>query len=1342
PISQQFGDPQELVKASELKDLQKAESDVQAAEARVNAIKNADTIGLGSAAMQGATDTAIELVIDDDLNAQMAELNERAEKLSAIKFPSKAQATELADIREQQVALANRMRDEYNRTVSRLEANAKAEAERQEASRKEESAELARNSSDSVDTIVVGGAKMTRDEFVQKFSERLMKQNPNLTREDALAQADARYNELAAQTPKTEQKTEDKEEHKSKVKPEKREPIHRAKLTGKVEYWQGGAVPGAGRTEYAAVTEAEAEELLGKTELDFVKNVLTKVANVTLIRSVNGVGANGIFFKDGRLYLDVNAHAELGQRSIVLTAAHELTHFIRAYNNNNIDGDTVAPRLVVSTVVQNTEDAVGYILRDIEIVPISQGLSGAMTGASQPTNRNINTVAELYDFVKALPRSDGGLLYTDAQRAEYSFPYTERNDGVAYSTRDTNAPDSDNPYPPNTLQHDMLEHARKGDLYQWLREQKNAYDESLENAKERPPVIPAKGFVPKVTEKEKQAIEKRRQYLIQKNGALKPSEKDATGYAMPKADENARGFNRFLQNVLTAKQTTPAHEQAKKFAFIDVAATHVVDSNKADIKWATDVIKEDGKESAMKQFNRAAIAMDNSQHNITKSLALGQQLLIQTSREGDMQGFLDVLSSLALLSSQAGKSLQAFRMLKQSGPIGELYYVEKAVKQLNERNAAKIQAGKMGEITIPEDFANEVLMATTEEEQDAAVDNLIKEIGKQVPVTLMDKWNAWRYLAMLGNARTHIRNIIGNAVFVPLRFAKDLMAAGGEFVLTKTGVMNEQDRRKALFVSKELKDFAKQDALTMQKELQGNGKYNPMREILDARQILPGFLETLSRKNGQALEFEDWLFLSPAYQSALAQALTHSGYSIEEMLDGSNKDAAKALNRARVLAVEEAQKATYRDFSATAAMLNRIKRLEGKSKFTGVLIEGILPFTKTPINILKRGIEYSPIGVASSIFEAAAKVKSGEFDMAEFIDHLSAGLTGTAVVALGYLLSSLGYIRGKKDDKEEEFDKLQGYQDYSLQIGDVSATIDWAAPTALPLFTGAALYDFTHNDQEFEWKDAWDAMMMIAEPMLSLSMLDGLNNVLSSASYADDSRKLPTIGASALTSYLGQAFPTIAGQLARSIDGTRRSTYVDKNSPVPSAIQRFVQSSVQSKTPGWESQKIPYIDQWGREDTVNSKALGALENFFSPSYINLVHTTDVDEALRELYDATKDSSVLPARVQNRVVKVNGEDRYFTADQFVDISKYVGTTKYTMLTQLFSDPRYMRLTDEQTAKAVAKVYDYANTTGKYYIWNDYNLHGQGKWMEEMYDMPTDIQRFNRFWEYLESYLKLD
>ena len=369
----------------------------------------------------------------------------------------------------------------------------------------------------------------------------------------------------------------------------------------------------------------------------------------------------------------------------------------------------------------------------------------------------------------------------------------------------------------------------------------------------------------------------------------------------------------------------------------------------------------------------------------------------------------------------------------------------------------------------------------------------------------------------------------------------------------------------------------------------------------------------------------------------------------------------------------------------------------------------------------------------AGMLEVGKAFAGKDVDVAQAIDKLCAGLSGTAVAVIGWLLARMGWLRGKKDDeKEENFDKLQGYQDYSLQIGDVSATIDWAAPTALPLFTGAAVAELMEQD-DMEFKDAWDAMMMIAEPMLSLSMLSSLNDVISSAAFSN--QKLPAVIGSAFQSYLGQAFPTILGQLARSVDGTRRTTYVDKNSKVPSAIQRFVQSSVQAKIPGWESQKVPYIDAWGREDTAGSKLLGAFENFFSPAYVNMVKTTDVDEELLRLYDVVQDTSVLPAAPSK---KIGQHD--LTADEYVRFAKDAGSTKYTLLTQLLFDPRYMALTDEQKAAAIEKIYKYANTAAAYHTLPDYDIRKQAVWIAEAEAMGSDRDRLNRIWEAIENALK--
>ena len=899
-----------------------------------------------------------------------------------------------------------------------------------------------------------------------------------------------------------------------------------------------------------------------------------------------------------------------------------------------------------------------------------------------------------------------------------------------------------NPFPKDTLAGDLMNLALSGDveaMNNWLNREMDKYNQKKEQAKIIPPRVPTRSFVPKPTEEEMAAIEKKRLDQIGQYGAHKPSDQRVSDdYVLPKKDELGRGRSKFVQNVASASNVLdePARDHTKRFAFTSETAVYDVDENDADIKAAKEKIKDKGIDYCVQNFLENAEDMtwkDYAGNTVTKVLAMGQQLLIETSTNGTYRDYLDVLSALTLLANQAGKSLQAFNMLKKSGPIGELYYVQKTVNHLNNKQYAKmIEAKKMSAITVDPDLEKAVVMAKTEDAREKAMNKLIESIAKQVPVTIMDKWNTWRHFAMLGNARTHIRNVFGNAIFMPLRFAKNLLATTGETIAVKTGWMKEEDRTKSFTISRELRDFAKKDALVMQKELQGNGKYNPAQEILDARQIFAWRgLDKASKWNGQMLEKEDWWFLAPAYQKALGMALMNSGFTVEELENST--EGQKALVRARRIAIEEAQRATYRDFSVAAAALNRLKRGGGMG---GILLEGVLPFTKTPINILRRGIEYSPVGIATALFGLAKDFHSGSIDASQFIDRMSAGLSGTMLAVLGAVLAKAGWLRGKKDDKEEDFDTLQGYQDYSLQIGDVSMTIDWAAPGALPLFTGVAAWNMMQGEEELSPAMIWDAVLLIAEPMMSLSMLDGLNKTLSAASYAGENEKLVSIASTAFTSYIGQAFPTLGGQLARSIDGTRRQTYVDKNSPIPAGWQRFIQSSVQNKIPVWEEGKAPYIDQWGREDTVKRKWAGALENFLSPSYINLVNTTDVDEEIGNLYETTKAADILPSSPTKKI-----GDKQLTADEYVSYAKDVGTAKYNLLAQMFSDPRYRSLSDEEKVIAIKKIYDYANYAGKYHLIPEYDIRKNGGvWVQEAEAMPNDLLRYNRIWEAIEKALE--
>ena len=188
---------------------------------------------------------------------------------------------------------------------------------------------------------------------------------------------------------------------------------------------------------------------------------------------------------------------------------------------------------------------------------------------------------------------------------------------------------------------------------------------------------------------------------------------------------------------------------------------------------------------------------------------------------------------------------------------------------------------------------------------------------------------------------------------------------------------------------------------------------------------------------------------------------------------------------------------------------------------------------------------------------------------------------------------------------------------------------------------------------------------------------------------------------------------------------------MDKNSKWPAGIQRFVQASIQAKTPGWESQKTPYVDAWGRESTASSKLLGAFENFFTPWYRSVKNTTDVDDELQRLYDATGES-VLPSAPKTST-KIGGRD--LSADEYVALAKDAGSTKYTLLSQLVYDPRYLALSDAEKALAVQKIYEYASATSKYHVDDSYYI--STKWMREAESAGSMALTYNRIWEAIDA-----
>lgn len=660
-------------------------------------------------------------------------------------------------------------------------------------------------------------------------------------------------------------------------------------------------------------------------------------------------------------------------------------------------------------------------------------------------------------------------------------------------------------------------------------------------------------------------------------------------------------------------------------------------------------------------------------------------------------------------STTMAQGLQAMRILNKLSPDSRLYMAVKSVENIGKEIKQKYNLDE--DIEIDGDLLGEYKEALDSGDKTAireAWGNIEQNIADQIPPNWSDKVNAWRYLSMLGNPRTHIRNIVGNAGFAPVILIKNAIATGIESGVNALGGNIERTKaaiNPASATDRALIATAWADYANASEAIMSGGKYNDLPNTIGDRRTIFKFkpLEATRKFNSNALNVEDKWFSQPAYSFALASYLKANGISAQDYSNGTMSEA--DMTKAQEYAIKEAQKATYRDtnaFSKAVAKL-RVKpvsedatRIEkALNKAGNILVEGIVPFKKTPANILARAVEYSPVGLTAELTTGIRDVRNGTKTAAEFIDGVSAGLTGSGLLALGIYLASQGLLSGggSGDDKQDEFNKLQGGQDYALNLGDKTVTLDWLAPEALPLFVGVEVWNnMLNSNEKLSLWDGLSALGNISEPMLEMSMLSGIQDVIDSVTYSD--RKVLGVAAQSATSYLSQFVPTLFGQIERTFaEDTRQSTFVDRNSETPTSIQTFL-GKLANKTPG-EYQQMDYIDAWGRTQSTGNMAQRAVNNFLNPAYVSDKRTGEVETELQRLYDAGFDS-VLPSRTGTDT-KVSGE--YLTKEQYTKYATTKGQKSLALVEQFMRSSAYKGMSDAAKADAIDDIYTYANDEAK-------------------------------------------
>ena len=177
----------------------------------------------------------------------------------------------------------------------------------------------------------------------------------------------------------------------------------------------------------------------------------------------------------------------------------------------------------------------------------------------------------------------------------------------------------------------------------------------------------------------------------------------------------------------------------------------------------------------------------------------------------------------------------------------------------------------------------------------------------------------------------------------------------------------------------------------------------------------------------------------------------------------------------RARGVLDAQKATWTDDTWASKVSTGIRKV--LNDVSGDLRAGdyLLPFVKTPANIIATGMDYAGMGIPKALFKTYKAFKTGDFgskahvqSMAGDIVRSGLGLTGALIIA--NTLNNNDFV-GAYDPSRAQIEQLRNSNYNAFRVNGKWISTDWLGPLMVP-FTAimyARKYGSTPGERTFQY---------------------------------------------------------------------------------------------------------------------------------------------------------------------------------------------------------------------------------------------------------------------------------
>lgn len=730
----------------------------------------------------------------------------------------------------------------------------------------------------------------------------------------------------------------------------------------------------------------------------------------------------------------------------------------------------------------------------------------------------------------------------------------------------------------------------------------------------------------------------------------------------------------------------------------------------SDVNYYREVTNQESLEKAFEKLNKGGESevfrwLDNKGDISSVDVAEGWILLKQyqdnIEKENNLikkdelnRSMVQVAKKMREIGTKAGQTVQAFNILSRLTPEGMVYYAQSELSEAYNRMIKNKTSDWIEKHNADFDLKPEevqFIMDTMQEvsKMEDGYDKKVKlaEIQKLMTDKLPPERGAgiksWMRISMLFNPKTQVRNIMGNAVITPVNYFSDLVSSAVDSAIYKKTGVRTTGRTNLKSYGKGFKSGLYQS-------------YNDFKKGINTRNIEGNRFEIKEGRSfnnntviGKRLNQVDRLlsFMLDAGDRGFYEASFTNSINNQMVLNKTNEVTQEMID----IATQEALSRTWQDNNDYTRFVLSIRK--GFNKILNVKGYGLgdilIPFAKTPANLTKAIVDYSPLGMVSTINEGIKLKRSltnGQYTpqmQHQFVQNLGKATAGTMLYILGIALANAGITSGESDEDKDTANFMKntlGINSYTIKIGNKSFSYDWAQPIAAPFAMTANLIK-NQKEGATLGENITTTLDTGLNVLFEQSFLESMSNVLS------EPGEIGTKLIEQFSELPSRAIPTLMKQIVDLTDNTARTTF-EYDKPLKTAVNKVV-----AKIPGLSKTLEPTTDTMGREILRYGGKNNIFNVFLNPANVSTENISESAKEIYNIYKSTGDKTILP-RVAPYYINNDGEKIILSGTEKTQFQKISGTIIEDNVKMLKNNKHYDNLSDIDKAEVINGIVNYA------------------------------------------------